>query len=95
MAVKEPLDSVGGIVLSQLWIASISSLTSLSTEDRLTAIVLLHTINAFLPLLTHALQVGKIHPEGLYLTLARLVGELSTVSEDIDPKDVPPCVKHF
>ena len=53
---------------------------------------LLHTINAFLPLLTHALQVGKIHPEGLYLTLARLIGELSTVTDDIDPKDIPPYV---
>ena len=53
---------------------------------------LLHTINGFLPLLTHALQVGKVHPESLYLTMARLIGELSTVSEAIDPKDVPPYV---
>lgn len=51
---------------------------------------LIHTINAFLPILTHASQVGKVHPEGLYVTMARLVGELSTVSEDIDPKNVPP-----
>ena len=49
-----------------------------------------YTINAFLPLLSHALQVGKIHPERLYLTMARLVGELSTVSSDIYPKYIPP-----
>lgn len=50
---------------------------------------LLHTVNACLPVLSHYARVGKVHPETLYLALARLVGELASVSSDIDPREIP------
>ncbi|NGZ97952.1 MAG: type VI secretion system baseplate subunit TssK [Nitrospira sp. WS110] len=49
----------------------------------------LHILNAHLPLLSHCSLVGQAHPESLYLMLARLNGELSTVYPTLDPMDVP------
>jgi len=49
----------------------------------------LHILNAHLPLLSHCSLVGQAHPEALYLILARLTGELSTVYPSLDPMDVP------
>src|SRR5574340_3772 len=49
----------------------------------------LHILNAHLPLLSHCSLVGQAHPESLYLMLARLSGELSTVCPILDPMDVP------
>ena len=50
---------------------------------------LLHTVNSYVPLLAHCYFNPKRHPEWLYLTLAQLVGELSTFSLQADPRDVP------
>ncbi|HVO94815.1 MAG TPA: type VI secretion system baseplate subunit TssK, partial [Terriglobales bacterium] len=50
---------------------------------------LLHTVNSYVPLLTHFYSVSNRHPEQLYLVLGQLVGELSTFSLQADPRDVP------
>src|SRR5206468_10246404 len=42
-----------------------------------------------LPILSHFFELGRVHPELLYHVLARLGGELSTVSSSIDPTDLP------
>ena len=49
---------------------------------------LLHTVNAHLPVLAHFARVGKVHPETLYLALVRVVGELASVSVEIDPREI-------
>lgn len=54
----------------------------------------LHILNAHLPVVAHYIQTGHAHPEGLYLVLARLLGELSTVYPMLDPMEVPPY-DHF
>ncbi|MGB0911270.1 MAG: type VI secretion system baseplate subunit TssK [Nitrospirales bacterium] len=50
---------------------------------------MLHTIYSYIPILSHYSQVGRIHPEVLYLSLARLSGELAVLSSDSHPKDLP------
>jgi type VI secretion system protein ImpJ len=50
---------------------------------------LLHTVNSYLPVLSHLYTEAKHHPEQLYLVLAQLVGELSTFSLQADPRDIP------
>ncbi len=50
---------------------------------------LLHTVNRSLPVLAHFAREGKLHPETLYLTLARLVGELASVAPQIDLREIP------
>lgn len=58
----------------------------------------LHILNAHLPVLSHCSVVGQAHPEALYLILARLTGELSTVCPTLDPMDIPmdiPKYDHF
>jgi type VI secretion system protein ImpJ len=50
---------------------------------------LLHTVNSYVPLLSHCYLTPNRHPELLYLALAQLVGELSTFSLQADPRDVP------
>ncbi len=50
---------------------------------------LLHTVNSYVPILSHFYLESKRHPEQLYLALAQLVGELSTFSLQADPRDVP------
>jgi type VI secretion system protein ImpJ len=50
---------------------------------------LLHTVNSYVPILSHYYLAPKHHPELLYLALAQLVGELSTFSLQADPRDVP------
>jgi type VI secretion system protein ImpJ len=50
---------------------------------------LLHTVNSYVPILSHYYYVPKRHPEQLYLVLSQLVGELSTFSLQADPRDVP------
>jgi type VI secretion system protein ImpJ len=50
---------------------------------------LLHTVNSFVPILSHYYYVPNRHPEQLYLILSQLVGELSTFSLQSDPRDVP------
>ncbi len=50
---------------------------------------MLHAIYSYIPILDHYSQVGKIHPEALYIALARLAGELALMSPDSHPKDLP------
>jgi type VI secretion system protein ImpJ len=51
---------------------------------------MLHSIFSYIPVLSHYNHVGKIHPEALFITLVRLAGELSLMSPDANPKDLPP-----
>ena len=53
---------------------------------------LLQTINACLPLLAHISNTGRVHPEILYQTLARLAGELSVFSTTYSLGDIPPYI---
>ncbi len=50
---------------------------------------LLHTVNSFIPILSHFCLTPARHPEQLYLLLGQLVGELSTFALQSDPRDVP------
>ncbi len=50
---------------------------------------LLHTCNAYIPSLMHYYNQPRLHPEQLYLTLARLTGELTTFSQEGSPRDLP------
>src|SRR5207253_6878302 len=50
---------------------------------------LLHTVNSYVPILSHYYYVSNRPPEQLYVLLAQLVGELSTFSLDANPRDVP------
>lgn len=50
---------------------------------------LLHTVNTYLPVLAHYARVGKVHPETLYLALARMIGELASVAPQIDLREIP------
>jgi len=49
----------------------------------------LHILNAHLPVLAHHHHLGHAHPESLYLALAKLAGELSTVCPALDPMELP------
>lgn len=48
----------------------------------------LHSVNGVLPTFMHY-GSGAIHPEGLYLLLCQLVGQLSTFEGSADPLDLP------
>lgn len=50
---------------------------------------MLHSVNAFIPALSHALAHRRAHPEAVYLTLVSLAGELCTLSVDQHPRDLP------
>jgi type VI secretion system protein ImpJ len=50
---------------------------------------LLHAIQASVPTLRHYLQAKRIHPERLYVELARLAGALCTFSLDTHPRALP------
>jgi type VI secretion system protein ImpJ len=50
---------------------------------------LLHTIHASLPTLRHQLQAKQVHPERLYVELARLAGALCTFTLDVHPRMLP------
>lgn len=49
----------------------------------------LHTVNSFIPVLSHYARLVSAHPESLYLNLAMLAGALTTFSPDRLPGDVP------
>jgi type VI secretion system protein ImpJ len=51
---------------------------------------LLHTVNTWIPLLTHLASAPEHHPERAYVPFAQLVGQLSTFTLDSDPRNVPP-----
>src|SRR5438093_8025298 len=50
---------------------------------------LLHTVNAYIPIMTHYHHVQRIHPEQLYLAMARLAGELMTFVTEGHPSELP------
>jgi len=49
----------------------------------------LHTVNATIPVLMHLHNQSDVHPESVFLVLARLAGELFTFSGEGHPKDLP------
>ncbi len=49
----------------------------------------LHTVNATIPVLMHLHHHADVHPEDVFLVLARLAGELFTFSGEGHPKDLP------
>jgi type VI secretion system protein ImpJ len=51
---------------------------------------LLHAIHASVPTLRNYLQAKRVHPERLYVELARLSGALCTFSLDGHPRSLPP-----
>lgn len=58
------------------------------TTSEVAVFWLLHTVNAELPELMHLLRTRLVHPERLYVTLARLAGTLMTFTTDRHPKDI-------
>ncbi|MEP6491171.1 MAG: type VI secretion system baseplate subunit TssK [bacterium] len=50
---------------------------------------LLHTIHASAPAIRHCIQAKHIHPERVYVELARLAGALCTFSLDAHPRLLP------
>ncbi len=49
---------------------------------------LLHTINNSIPTMGHYFRSPLLHPESLYLEMARLVGQLMTFATEFHPKDI-------
>jgi type VI secretion system protein ImpJ len=62
------------------------------TTSEVAGFWLLHTVNAYIPLMMHFHHVQKIHPERLYLTMARLAGELMTFVTEGSPGELPKYV---
>ena len=51
---------------------------------------LLHTVNSYIPVLTHYHAAQNIHPEQLFIAMARLAGELTTfITDEGGPADLP------
>ena len=50
---------------------------------------ILHAISTHVPLLAHFSKRGNVHPEEVYLALARLAGELSMLDPDFTFQDFP------
>lgn len=50
---------------------------------------LLHTVNAYVPIMMHFHHVQRVHPEQLYLAMARLAGELMTFVTEGHPSELP------
>jgi len=50
---------------------------------------LLHTVNSYIPLMIHCHHVQRIHPEQLYIGMARLAGELMTFVTEGHPAELP------
>jgi type VI secretion system ImpJ/VasE family protein len=43
----------------------------------------MQTLNRYIPLLHHVVEVGRLHPESAYALLRQIVGELSVFSENV------------
>jgi type VI secretion system protein ImpJ len=50
---------------------------------------MLHTMNSFIPVVSHLVDHGDAHPEDVYMVLGTLIGELCTFSADGDPTTIP------
>ncbi len=59
-----------------------------SAQDTANA-MLLYTVNARIPALSHMLLHRSAHPEHLYLELMELAGQLSVFSVEMHPRDLP------
>jgi len=59
-----------------------------SAQDTANA-MLLYTVNARIPALSHALAHRDAHPEGVYLELMEMAGQLSAFSDKMHPRDLP------
>jgi type VI secretion system protein ImpJ len=59
------------------------------TSSEVASFWLLHTVNSYLPLMMHYNWVQRLHPEQLYLAMARLAAELTTFVTEASPGDLP------
>jgi type VI secretion system protein ImpJ len=50
---------------------------------------MLHTMNSFIPAVSHLVDHGDAHPEDCFTLLGSLIGELCTFSADGDPTSIP------
>jgi type VI secretion system protein ImpJ len=50
---------------------------------------MLHTMNSFIPVVSHLVDHGDAHPEDCFIVLGSLIGELCTFSADGDPTTIP------
>lgn len=50
---------------------------------------LLHTMNSFIPTVSHMVDHGDAQPEDLFMVLGSIIGELCTFAADGDPTDIP------
>jgi type VI secretion system protein ImpJ len=63
-------------------------------------LLLMQTVNRYIPVLHHDLEIGDTHPHVVYAHLRQLVGELSTFSGDVsvlgatEDEDVLPAYRH-
>jgi type VI secretion system protein ImpJ len=58
----------------------------------ITRFLLLNGINTFLPVMSHMVDTGDMHPRAAYLLLVQLAGQLSSFSVQIDPANLPKFV---
>jgi type VI secretion system protein ImpJ len=58
------------------------------TTSEVATFWLLHTINSSIPTMSHYFHTPLLHPEKLYLEMAKLVGQLMTFSTVHHPKDI-------
>lgn len=58
------------------------------TTSEVAVFWLLHTVNSYIPTMTHLFKTPLVHPEKLYLEMAELVGKLMTFSTEVHPKDI-------
>jgi type VI secretion system protein ImpJ len=54
-----------------------------------TRYLLLSTINSYIPILSHFLDIGDQSPRALYMALTQLAGQLTTFATDFDPSSLP------
>ena len=50
---------------------------------------LLHTVNSYIPIVSHLVDHGVAHPEEVYMILGNMIGELCTFDADGDPTTIP------
>ncbi len=74
--------------LSEARRQSTQSTVEFSAKD-VTRYLLLSTINAYIPVLSHVVDSGHCAPESCYLLLSQLAGQLCTFSTEIQPSDFP------
>lgn len=58
------------------------------TTSEIAVFWLLHTVNSSVPAMAHFFHSPLVHPENLYLEMAKLVGKLMTFSVQHHPKDI-------